>query len=132
VAYGVLADLVLVVHLAFIVFVVAGGVAVARWPRVAWLHLPAAIWGALIELADWICPLTPLENWLRRRAGMGGYQESFVEHYLLPIVYPAGLTRRIQLALGFAVIVLNVTAYAWVRRRSSVRSSPPAPPGSNR
>jgi hypothetical protein len=132
VAYVVLADLVLAVHLAFILFVVAGGLAVARWPGLAWLHLPAGLWAALIELADWRCPLTPLENWLRRSAGSGGYDESFVEHYLLPIVYPAGLTRGIQLALGFAVIALNVAVYGWIRSRSSVRSSPPAPPGSSR
>jgi hypothetical protein len=119
VAYRALADLVLVVHLAFILFVIAGGVAVARWPRLAWLHVPAALWGAVIELADWICPLTPLENWLRRKAGAGGYEEGFLEHYLLPIVYPAGLTREIQLALGCTVIALNLAVYAWVIRRST-------------
>lgn len=130
-AYGVLADVVLVVHLAFILFVVVGGLAVARWPRVAWVHIPAAVWGALIELADWICPLTPLENWLRRKAGSGGYDEGFVEHYVLPIVYPAGLTRGIQLVLGFAVIAVNLAMYAWVLRRR-LRSSPPAPWRSSR
>ncbi len=122
--YGVLADFVLVFHLAFILFVIAGGLAVARWPRIAWLHLPAAIWGALIELANWICPLTPLENWLRRKAGAGGYDQSFVEHYLLPIVYPEGLTRGVQLVLGFTVIAVNLAAYAWVLRRSRPGGAP--------
>ena len=113
----------LVFHLAFILFVVAGGLAVARWPRLAWLHLPAAVWGALIELANWICPLTPLENWLRRKAGAIAYDESFVEHYLLPIVYPTGLTRGVQMVLGFTIIAVNLAAYAWVFRRSFSRAS---------
>jgi hypothetical protein len=124
VAYGALADSVLVLHLTFILFVVSGGLAVARWRRLAWLHVPAAAWAALIELFDGICPLTPLENWLRRESGSRGYDESFVEHYLLPIVYPAGLTREIQLALGFTVIAVNLTVYAWILRRTRRRGVP--------
>ena len=119
--YAALADATLVLHLAFIVFIVLGGLLVARWPRAAWLHLPAAAWGVLIELAGWICPLTPLENWLRLRAGQEGYSVSFVEQYLLPIIYPDGLTRNVQLVLAGVVLVVNVAVYAWVIGRRNRR-----------
>ncbi|SOY53140.1 conserved hypothetical protein; putative membrane protein [Cupriavidus taiwanensis] len=113
-----LADLVVIAHALFIVFVVAGGLLVLRWPRAAWVHLPAAVWGVLIEWAGWICPLTPLENTLRRAAGQAGYGGGFVERYLLPLIYPAGLTPAVQLWLGLAVLVVNVAVYAlWWRRR---------------
>ena len=92
---------------------------VFRWPRVAWLHVPAAIWGAVVELTGWICPLTPLENRFREVAGRSGYSGDFVEHYLLPILYPSGLTPRVQLAIGTAVVAMNVLVYGAVilRRR---------------
>ena len=114
-----LADLVVIAHGLFILFVVAGGLLVLRWPRVAWLHLPAAAWGVLIEWAGWICPLTPLENALRHTAGEAGYSGGFVERYLLPLIYPAGLTPAVQLWLGLAVLGINVAVYAlvWSRRR---------------
>ena len=113
-----LADLVVIAHALFIVFVVAGGLLVLRWPRAAWVHLPAAVWGVLIEWAGWICPLTPLENTLRRAAGQAGYSGGFVERYLLPLIYPAGLTPAVQLWLGLVVLVVNVAIYAlWWRRR---------------
>ncbi len=115
------ADGVVLVHAAFIVFVVLGGFAVLRWPRIAWLHIPAAVYGALIELQGFICPLTPLEVSLRRTAGEQGYTGGFIEHYVIPVVYPAGLTRELQIALGVAVIVINLVAYTMVvvsRRRS--------------
>ncbi|UDM50573.1 DUF2784 domain-containing protein [Cupriavidus sp. MP-37] len=113
-----LADLVVIAHALFIVFVVAGGLLVLRWPRAAWVHLPAAVWGVLIEWAGWICPLTPLENTLRRAAGQAGYSGGFVERYLLPLIYPAGLTPAVQLWLGMVVLVVNVAIYAlWWRRR---------------
>jgi hypothetical protein len=117
--YAALASIVLAVHGAFVLFVVAGGALVLRWPRVAWAHLPAAAWGAGIELAGGICPLTPLENRLRELAGQAGYDGGFVEHYLLAWLYPDGLTREIQLALGLAVVIVNVAVYAtvWVRSR---------------
>jgi hypothetical protein len=117
--YAALASLVLAVHGAFVLFVVAGGALVLRWPRVAWAHLPAAAWGAGIELAGGICPLTPLENRLRELAGQAGYDGGFVEHYLLAWLYPDGLTREIQLALGLAVVIVNVAVYAtvWMRSR---------------
>ncbi|MEC3768191.1 MULTISPECIES: DUF2784 domain-containing protein [Cupriavidus] len=113
-----LADLVVIAHALFIVFVVAGGLLVLRWPRAAWVHLPAAVWGVLIEWGGWICPLTPLENSLRRAAGQAGYSGGFVERYLLPLIYPAGLTPAVQLWLGLVVLVVNVAIYAlWWRRR---------------
>ncbi len=122
-AYQLLADTVLVVHLTFILFVVAGGFLV-RWRRaVAWVHVPAAGWGVLIELMGWVCPLTPLEIWARSRAGDTGYTGGFVEHYLLPVVYPAALTRDVQIALGAAVLVVNVSVYAWIFRRRLRRTA---------
>lgn len=105
------------VHFAFVAFVVAGGLLALRWPRVAWIHVPAAVWGILIEWAGWICPLTPLENRLRRLGGEAGYPGGFVEHYVLPVLYPSGLTREVQLTLGALVLVLNVGIYAVILRR---------------
>ncbi|HEX9382813.1 MAG TPA: DUF2784 domain-containing protein [Gemmatimonadaceae bacterium] len=115
--YRALADLVLVVHLTFVLFVVLGGLLVLRWPRAAWLHVPAAIWGVLIEYTGWICPLTPLENSFRTRGGEMGYSGGFIEHYIQPLLYPAGLTRSTQLVLGSLVLVLNLTAYGIVVSR---------------
>ena len=115
-----LADLVVVLHLAFVAFVVAGGLAVWRWPRAAWLHLPAAAWGAGIEWAGAVCPLTPVENYLRSLGGAGTYQGDFVREYLLPVLYPAGLTRPTQVALGVFVVAVNAVVYGWwlYRRRT--------------
>ena len=116
--YRLLADLVLVVHAAFVAVVMLGGVAVLRWPRMAWFHLPVALWGAGIEFLGGICPLTPLENRWRQLAGDQGYAGGFVEHYMVALLYPDGLTRSIQVALGLLVVVVNVAiyAYAWQRR----------------
>ena len=114
----VLADLVVLLHAAFVLFVVAGGLLALRWPRILWLHPPAAIWGTAVELCDWRCPLTPLENWLRTRAGESAYQGDFIAHYVLPILYPEHLTRTLQLQLGAAAIAVNVIVYAWVLRRT--------------
>ena len=122
VGYSLLADLVVGLHLAFVVFVVLGGLLVLRWPRVAWLHLPAVAWGALIEWRGWICPLTPLEVELRRRAGEAGYDEGFLDHYVIPLLYPPGLTRELQLGMAAGVVVLNAAVYGavlWRRRRSA-------------
>jgi hypothetical protein len=121
--YRVLAALVLTTHLAFVLFVVLGALLVLRWPRLAWIHIPATMWGVLIEYSGWICPLTPLENWLRFRGGEAGYAGGFVEHYLLRTLYPAGLTRLTQLILGTLVLVINAAAYSTLvlrKRRSSV------------
>ncbi len=116
------ADLVLLIHLVFILFVAAGGLAVLKWPRMAWLHLPAAAWGAWIELSGRICPLTPLENRLRLAADQPVYQEGFINHYLSLIVYPPGLTRVHQILMGAAVITVNLIIYAFAIRKLVRRS----------
>ena len=121
-AFRLLADVTVVVHLAFVVFVLFGGLLVVRKPRVAWLHLPAVAWGAWVEFAGWLCPLTPLENWLRTQGGAAAYTSSFVEHYLLPLLYPASLSRELQWVLGGIVLVVNAVLYLVVLRRHWARS----------
>ena len=112
------ADLVLVVHLVFVLFVVLGGLLALRWRRVAWIHVPVAIYGATIEFIGFICPLTPLEVALRWRGGEAGYEGGFIEHYITAALYPTGLTREVQLVLGTAVLLLNALVYfVWWRRR---------------
>lgn len=110
------ANLVAVVHFAFIVFVIAGGLLVLRWPRVAWLHVPAAVWGVLIEVRGWYCPLTSLENALLRRAGAAGYSEGFIAHYVFALIYPQGLTRGVEIFLGILVFIVNLIVYMRVFR----------------
>lgn len=123
------ADLVLVIHLAFVLFVVLGGLLVLRWPRLAWIHVPVALYGALIEFVGFTCPLTPLEVWLRRRGGEAGYTGGFIEHYVTATLYPSGLTREVQIALGVGVLLLNAIVYAvWLRRRSGILSQQPGRP----
>ena len=114
--YRGLADFVLVVHLTFVLFVVLGGLLVLRWPRVAWAHVPVALYGATIEFLGFICPLTPLEVRLRRLGGEAGYEGGFIEHYVTAALYPTGLTREIQLALGVGVLVLNAVVYFFALR----------------
>jgi hypothetical protein len=124
--YHQLADLILIVHFAFLVFVVAGGAFVLHWPRVAWVHVPAAIWGLLIEFFGWICPLTPLEIALRHRAGEAAYTGGFIAHYVTRVLYPNGLTREIQVMLGILVLALNGGIYALVLARARrVRQTTP-------
>jgi hypothetical protein len=120
-SYNALADLVLLAHLAFVAFVVIGGAAVLRWPRMAWVHLPAVAWAVMIEYAGWVCPLTPLENALREAGGGAAYAGGFVERYVVPVLYPADLTRAVQVALGTAVLLLNALVY-WCAVRGRVRS----------
>ncbi len=122
--YRTLADLVVGIHALFVLFVVFGGFVVARWPWVAAVHIPAALWGAVIELAGGICPLTPLEQRLRERGGEAGYTGGFIEHYVVPVLYPSGLTRGGQLLLGMAVLVINLSVYGWLLGR---RRDVPAP-----
>ena len=114
--YQLLADLVVGIHFAFVLFVVLGGLLTVKWRRVMWLHVSAAFWGAVVEFSGWICPLTPLEIWLRRKAGEAGYRSDFVARYLLPVLYPEGLTRGMQIVLGVSVVAVNLAIYGWVLR----------------
>ena len=120
-----LADIVVVIHLAFALFSVFGALLLIRWRKIIWLHLPAAVWAAWIEFSGKICPLTPLENWLRLQGGDIGYSGDFARHYLLPLLYPSRLTREVQIILGTLVLGLNVAIYAYVlflrRRRSDAK-----------
>ena len=122
--YRLLADLVVILHLAFLLFTVLGGLVVLRWRWFPWIHLPAAIWGGFVEVTGRVCPLTVLENWLRLAGGGPGYERDFIERYVVPIVYPPGLTREIQLALGALLIVVNGAIYmiAW-RCRTKVETT---------
>jgi hypothetical protein len=116
--YRFLADLTIIVHLGFILFVVLGGLVVLKWRWIAFFHLPAAVWGALIEFCGTVCPLTHLENYLRRRSGAAGYDTGFIEHYIVPVVYPSGLTRGMQIFLGAVVLVVNIAVYVILLFRS--------------
>jgi hypothetical protein len=120
-AYHLLAEVVVLLHAGFALFTILGGLLGFRWPRVILVHLPAALWGVWIEMSGGICPLTPLENWLREESGGRGYAGGFVEHYLLPALYPERLTRSIQYLLAGLVLVVNLALYAalWRRHRRS-------------
>jgi hypothetical protein len=109
--YRFLADAVLVTHLAFVIFAVLGGLLVLRWRSTAWAHLPAAGWAALVSVAGWTCPLTPLENYFRRLGGQAGYDGGFIEHYIVGLLYPAGLTRGMQIGLAVVVVLINAAIY---------------------
>jgi hypothetical protein len=122
VIYRALADLVVTLHLGFVLFVVFGGLLVTRWPRLVWIHVPAAVWGVAIEYTGWICPLSPLENSLRVRGGEAGYAGGFIEHYLLPTLYPQGLTRGTQFVLGSLVLMINAAAYGALLLRTRRRA----------
>ncbi|MGQ9656267.1 MAG: DUF2784 domain-containing protein [Thermodesulfobacteriota bacterium] len=115
--YGILADVVLVLHLGFVLFVLFGGMLLLVRRAWAWVHLPCVAWAILVELGGWICPLTPLENWLRQRGGAQGYEIGFIEHYFVPILYPASLTRGHQMALGLIVLGINAGVYFLAMRR---------------
>ena len=125
--YRGLADFVVLTHLAFIVFALLGGLLALRWRWMPWVHLPAAFWGAVVGFFGWLCPLTPLENRLRRAGGSDQYLGDFIEHYILPILYPTQLTRELQVFLGFVVLAVNLAIYwvVWRRLRADrVRESP--------
>jgi len=115
--YELAADGVLVLHGAYVVFALLGGLLVRRRPWIAWLHLPAAAWAVAVAWGGWFCPLTPLENHFRRLAGAAGYEGSFLAHYLLPLLYPEGLTRPVQIGLGTLALLINLACYAGVARR---------------
>ena len=114
--FRLLADAILILHLAFVVFVVLGGLLVLRWPQLIWLHIPAAAWGVLIELTGWGCPLTPLEKHFRQLGGEAGYEGSFIEHYIMAVIYPGGLTREMQYVLGGFVLLINTAVYVYFIR----------------
>ena len=123
--YRVLADLAALAHFAFVLFVAFGGLLVLRWRKLAWVHLPAALWGALIEIGNWSCPLTTYENLFRRKAGMAGYGDDFIAYHLFRLIYPAGLTRGIQIAIAVFVFAINTAVYSKVfpiRTRRSRRA----------
>ncbi len=121
--YRLSADLVLIIHLAFIIFVMLGGFLVLLRPRLMWLHLPAVVWGTLSEFLGVFCPLTPLETTLRKLGGGSGYEGDFIEHYITAVIYPSGLTHGIQVALGFGALLLNIAIYGyWLLRKRRSRS----------
>jgi hypothetical protein len=119
-SYSLLADLTVLVHTLFVLFVVCGGLVVLRWPRLAWLHFPAAVWGVAVELGGWICPLTYLENHWRRKGGAVGYNGTFIQQHLEPLLYPLGLTVHSQMVLGLTALLVNLVVYwcLWRRRYS--------------
>lgn len=119
--YTILADLVVVLHACFVLFVMLGGFLVLWKSYMAWFHVPAVIWAAILEFLGWICPLTPLENMLRMRGGATGYETGFVEHYIVPILYPQRLTRNMQIGLGLAVLGVNIVIYLLVWHRNSTK-----------
>ena len=125
--YLLLADALVVLHFGFIVFVVLGALTVYRWPKMVWAHIPCALWGAWIEVTGTICPLTPLENRFRRMGGAEGYAGGFIDHYLVPVIYPSGLTRAHQLVLGGLVVAVNLGAYGFLLWRRARRSSDTQP-----
>ena len=112
--YRILADATALLHFAFVLFVALGGLLVLRWRRLAWIHLPAAVWGALIEIMNWTCPLTAYENLFRVRGGMQGYGDDFIAAHIFRLIYPDGLTRTMQLAIAAFVLIINTAVYAKV------------------
>lgn len=123
--YLLLADLLVLIHFLFIVFVLLGGILLLKWKKLIWLHLPALLWGIFIQFSGWICPLTPLEIQLRRLAGTDLYQGGFISHYLVPLIYPPGLTSDTQWLLGGILIAVNITIYSLLfisrqKRRTSL------------
>lgn len=118
--YLFLSNLVLTIHLAFVIFVLFGGLLVWKWRKIAWVHLPAAVWGSTVEFSGWTCPLTLLENWLREQAGETGYHAGFVSEYLLPVLYPNDLTHDVQHSFGTIVVITIISMYGWLWYRSRV------------
>ncbi|MBA3017477.1 MAG: DUF2784 domain-containing protein [Proteobacteria bacterium] len=119
--YRLLADAIIIIHLIFILFVISGGLLLLRNKRWSIVHLPATFWAVIIEFKGWMCPLTPLENWFREKGGNAIYQGDFIEHYLLPIIYPADLTKELQIIFGLSVIIINIAVYIWVLKKTRVK-----------
>ena len=122
--YSFLADLLVLFHLVFILYVIAGALLIFKWPKTLWLHLPSCFWGMTVEFTGWICPLTPWEIRLRRLAGEEGYTGSFIEHYLIPIIYPSGLNREIQMLMGCIVLIVNLSLYTLILIKRRKRKTP--------
>ena len=122
--YSFLADLLVVFHLVFILYVIAGALLIFKWTKTLWLHLPSCFWGMTVEFTGCICPLTPWEIQLRRLAGEEGYTGSFIEHYLIPIIYPSGLTREVQMVLGGTVLIVNLSLYTLILIKRRNRKTP--------
>ena len=123
--HSILADIVVVLHLGFVLFVLFGGLLIMKWPKMMWLHLPAVFWGVVVEFTGWICPLTPLENWLRTQGGESDRTGDFIARYLLPILYPDALTRDFQIMLGALVLLVNLVVYGYLWQRNRARQRPP-------
>ncbi len=122
--YIITANTIVCLHLGFVCFVVLGGLLVLKWRRLIFLHLPAAVWGALIEYQGWLCPLTPLEQHLRQAGNQAGYSGGFIEHYLLALLYPDYLDREMQIVLGTFVVVVNLAVYGWIIWRGTRKAEP--------
>ena len=112
-----LADITVIIHFAFVLFVLFGALLLLKWPRLIWAHLPCLIWGLIVEFTGWLCPLTPLENHFRAAAGLELYSGDFVMQYIMPVLYPQNLTRDLQIIFGLIVLVLNTVIYAYLVRR---------------
>lgn len=121
--YQILADITIIIHFLFILYVGLGGLVVLKWNWTAFIHIPAAAWGALIMFMGWICPLTYVENDLRQLAGQDGYSEGFIEHYIIPLIYPETLTRELQIGVGIFVLVLNVVVYTVLVKRRVIKKN---------
>ena len=121
--YRLLADILALAHLGFVIFVAVGCFLLLRWPRLIWIHAPMVIWGIAISILQWECPLTPLENWLRRAGGEAGFDGSFLDHYLMPVLYPPGLTPNKGLVIAFLLFVVNGLIYTHVFRSRNRRGS---------
>ncbi len=122
--YSLLADLVMLFHFGFIIFAVLGALLVARWPRLIWLHLPAALWAMGIVIYGGVCPLTPLENWLRIQGGEADYSGSFIQHYIGAVIYPGEITITLKIIFGLGVLMINLGLYSWmIKRRRHGRST---------
>ena len=121
--YAFVADVIVLVHALFVLFVMFGSLLVLRWPRAAWLHVPALLWGLFVEFSGATCPLTPLESWFRGLQGEIGDSQDFLSRWLLTVLYPESLTRGLQITLGASLLLLNLSLYAWVWRKSRRPSS---------